>query len=151
MVKQLASRRDFSFSSLVAWPLGLSCGFSPTYACGPTTGWSWHQGCLGAPSSALLSTEHGGGKLPGSWKPWWQQVCEGLGKCDRSSPVFDEACREASGHECERSSFDRAFPSFQLLARDGQTGQKLSLVPEGTETSMWGEGLPWWLHSMFVI
>ena len=64
MVTQLASRRDFSFFSLVARPLGLSCGLSPTSVCGPTMGWSWHQGCLGALSSALLSTGHGGGKLP---------------------------------------------------------------------------------------
>ena len=38
MVTQLASRRDFSFFSLVARPLGLSCGLSPTSACGPTIG-----------------------------------------------------------------------------------------------------------------
>ncbi|KAJ8781437.1 hypothetical protein J1605_007697 [Eschrichtius robustus] len=33
-----ASRRDFSSSSLVALPLGLSCGFSPTSVCVPPTG-----------------------------------------------------------------------------------------------------------------
>ena len=32
-----ATRRDFSSSSLDAWPLGLSCGFSPTSVCGPLT------------------------------------------------------------------------------------------------------------------
>ena len=33
-----AVRRDFSTFSLVAWPLGLSCGFSPPpSACGPPT------------------------------------------------------------------------------------------------------------------
>ena len=30
-----AMRRDFNSSSLVAWPLGPSCGFSSTSACGP--------------------------------------------------------------------------------------------------------------------
>ena len=37
-VVRAAARRDFSFSSLVAQPLGLSCGFSPTSSCGPPTG-----------------------------------------------------------------------------------------------------------------
>ena len=32
-----AARRAFSSSSLVTWPLGLSCGFSPSPACVPPT------------------------------------------------------------------------------------------------------------------
>ena len=58
-----AAWRNFSFSSLVAWPLGLSCGFSPTSACGPPTG-VCSQGFPGAHKSAPVRRGHKGGS---SW------------------------------------------------------------------------------------
>ena len=56
-------RRDFSFSSLGARPLGLRCGFSPTSACGPLTG-VCSLGCPGAHESAPVRKGRG---VDGSW------------------------------------------------------------------------------------
>ena len=47
--------KDFHSSSLVAPPLWLSCGFSPTSVCGPPTE-VCSQGCPGALRSALVRT-----------------------------------------------------------------------------------------------
>ena len=61
-----AARRGFCFSSLVAQPLGLSCGFSPTSVYGPPTS---EQGS--APKAALehwvapVRTGRGGGTAAG--------------------------------------------------------------------------------------
>ena len=64
-----ASRRDFSSSSLVALPLGLSCGFSPTSVCVPPTG-ICSSGC----PRAHAATQVGGG---GGGDGWGMRACSG--------------------------------------------------------------------------
>ena len=81
-----AARRDFSFSSLVAWPLGLSCGFSPTSACGPPTG-VCSQGCPGSHETTLVRKGY--------------RSSSGLG---RGSPSGDGACGVAGSHGHETGS-----------------------------------------------
>ena len=56
--------KDFHSSSLVAPLLGLSCGFSPTSACGPPTG-VCSRACPRALRSAPVRTGHRGGMA--SW------------------------------------------------------------------------------------
>lgn len=61
-------RSDFRFSSLVVWPVGLICGFSPNSACRPPTG-VCSQGWPGALGSGPVRTEHGGGTAASCGSP----------------------------------------------------------------------------------
>ena len=63
-----AARGDFSSSSLVIQPLGLSCGFNPASACGPPTG-VCSRDCPRARELAWVGGGRGGGSSWGCASP----------------------------------------------------------------------------------
>ena len=62
----VAARRDFSFSSFIVWPLGFSCGFSPTGVCS--------QGCPRSHESAPARKGYRRGGGCGHSVPTMQEI-----------------------------------------------------------------------------
>ena len=148
--------RGFSFSFLVAWPLGLSCGFSPTSACGPPIG-VCSQGCPGAQESTPARGGCGSSTVAGvtgalaatgmrgSWRPQAQESRPQWGpflipshRRGRASPIVDEARGEAGpggDKACEGAS-------HRGHRRAGPWGEGGLLAPSHRQDRVGPRGVP---------
>ena len=129
-----AGRRDFSFSSLVARPLGPGCGSSPVEVCS--------RGCPGAHESAPARR----GSRGGSGQGRESARCGGDGEQRRrlqplgSGELWWGRMRGgACGHMHKRDDLG----GDRVLRVAGDRGREPFLVPMEAGAGAWGERLQW--------